>query len=705
MPYLIFMRQKLPALILVSFLIYSPLVITGAAQRPATTLQPGTPIERQLGPNQIHEFTVNLEENGFVHLEVEQRGIDLIVKVSTPAGKSLGEYDSPNGDEGPEDVSFVASVPGNYRIVIRPLNSANATEGSYRIKILDLRRATEQELKASSNLGVVKAKGIALLTDIEALIPQIKSPYSRIKAQLQAAQILFDIDEKRAAKFLADAVTGLKEYLATVEPDDNFSQQYSTMWQLRHELIQVLTTRDPDAALNFFYSTTGIINPNQPEHLAQESAIETSIADHIAGKYPHRALQIARGVLKKRYSSNLMNTVSHLRRENPEMAAELANEIAAKLLHENLLRNQEAASLAMNLLRLAQAPGRKAEITNAPATPMPALLADDKYRELFQKVLSEALSYTQLKNQPHMPQRDAAWTMLTTFRSMGPQVDTMIPGGITAVERKIAEITASGGPHFNGYPEFKNPIDNNSVEGALEAIGKGSPEHREQLYAQLAGREANNGDLARARQIVNEHVSNPHQRRQALMNIDAQAIHQALQKGNIQEAFAIVNRFRNPRERAVQLAQIVSYIGPGQKRATTLNLLEQARSMLNPSPQAQDLDQMNVLFEIARAFSRYDLKRSFEIIDPLIDQFNELCTAARTLQGFGPEYYEDEELDLTNGNAVANIGSQMATMFGSLAMIDFDRTKAASDRIRLPEVRLRAYLGIAQQTIEQNRER
>jgi hypothetical protein len=80
-------------------------------------------------------------------------------------------------------------------------------------------------------------------------------------------------------------------------------------------------------------------------------------------------------------------------------------------------------------------------------------------------------------------------------------------------------------------------------------------------------------------------------------------------------------------------------------------------------------------------------------------------TAARTLQGFGPDYYEDEELDLTNGNAVANIASQMSTMFGSLAMIDFDRTKAASDRIRLPEVRLRAYLGIAQQTIEQNRER
>ena len=44
---------------------------------------------------------------------------------------------------------------------------------------------------------------------------------------------------------------------------------------------------------------------------------------------------------------------------------------------------------------------------------------------------------------------------------------------------------------------------------------------------------------------------------------------------------------------------------------------------------------MNALLEIARAFARYDAKRAFEIIDPLVEQFNDLCTAARTLEGFG----------------------------------------------------------------------
>ena len=42
---------------------------------------------------------------------------------------------------------------------------------------------------------------------------------------------------------------------------------------------------------------------------------------------------------------------------------------------------------------------------------------------------------------------------------------------------------------------------------------------------------------------------------------------------------------------------------------------------------------MTALLEFARAFSNYDVKRSFEIVDPLIDQFNEICEAARKLEG------------------------------------------------------------------------
>jgi hypothetical protein len=116
--------------------------------------------------------------------------------------------------------------------------------------------------------------------------------------------------------------------------------------------------------------------------------------------------------------------------------------------------------------------------------------------------------------------------------------------------------------------------------------------------------------------------------------------------------------------------------------------------------QAQDQEQMNALFEIARAFTRYDSKRSFEIVEPLIDQINDICAAARTMEGFGSENYdENEELNLQTGNNVAQMVKQMSNSLGTLAITNFERAKADADRLRLPEVRLNAYLDIAQQTI------
>ena len=148
------------------------------------------------------------------------------------------------------------------------------------------------------------------------------------------------------------------------------------------------------------------------------------------------------------------------------------------------------------------------------------------------------------------------------------------------------------------------------------------------------------------------------------------------------------------------LAQVAPQIGMGRTPAAALALLAEARALLPLSPAAQDYDQMNALLEIARVFSRYDTKRAFEIVDPLIDQFNEICVAARTVNGFGGEYFEDDELNMKDGNGIGNVGSRVTEVLGGLATTNFERAKAASDRLRLPEVRLKAYLDIAQQTIQ-----
>jgi len=70
------------------------------------------------------------------------------------------------------------------------------------------------------------------------------------------------------------------------------------------------------------------------------------------------------------------------------------------------------------------------------------------------------------------------------------------------------------------------------------------------------------------------------------------------------------------------------------------------------------------------------------------------------MEGFGSENYEDDELNMQNGSSVSQAAGRMSSALGTLALVNFERARGASDRLRLPEVRLRAYLEIAQQTIQ-----
>jgi hypothetical protein len=149
----------------------------------------------------------------------------------------------------------------------------------------------------------------------------------------------------------------------------------------------------------------------------------------------------------------------------------------------------------------------------------------------------------------------------------------------------------------------------------------------------------------------------------------------------------------------MMLTQIVNQMGATQKRATMLGLLEEARGLIGVSGRAEDQEQMNVLFEIVRAYSRLEPKRAFEVIEPIVEQFNEMGTAAAALNGFGQQYLQSGELMMQNGNSLAAIAGQLISALGGMAVADFERAKGIADKVQRPEVRLTAYLAIAQQTI------
>src|SRR5262249_52031220 len=82
------------------------------------SLEPGMPVERELSGGQSHSYKIMLVSGQYLHIAVEQRGIDVAVALVTPDGKKIAEVDSERAAVGAETVSGIAEAAGAYRIEV-----------------------------------------------------------------------------------------------------------------------------------------------------------------------------------------------------------------------------------------------------------------------------------------------------------------------------------------------------------------------------------------------------------------------------------------------------------------------------------------------------------------------------------------------------------------------------------------------------------
>ncbi len=141
-------------------------VPSGSSSQEPFELQSGVPIERELAGGESHRYRLRLDAGQYVHVVVEQRGIDVVVVVLAPEGTKLVEMDSPTGTQGSESVSWVAAASGEYRLEVRALEK-EARPGRYEIRVEEWREATPQDEKrvaaerAFAEAELLRARGTA----------------------------------------------------------------------------------------------------------------------------------------------------------------------------------------------------------------------------------------------------------------------------------------------------------------------------------------------------------------------------------------------------------------------------------------------------------------------------------------------------------------------------------------------------------------
>jgi CHAT domain-containing protein/Tfp pilus assembly protein PilF len=107
-------------------------------------LTPGRNWGRELRGGEAHSYLLWLEAGQYVRAVVEQKGVDVAVRVYAPSGAKLAEVDSPNGAQGPEPAELIAETTGEYRVEVSALDG-KAAAGRYEIRVEELRQATQQD--------------------------------------------------------------------------------------------------------------------------------------------------------------------------------------------------------------------------------------------------------------------------------------------------------------------------------------------------------------------------------------------------------------------------------------------------------------------------------------------------------------------------------------------------------------------------------
>ncbi len=114
-------------------------------------------VENQLSPSEVHCYTLDLASGEFIHLVVEQLGVDVTATLNGPDGSTLVEVDRDIGYEGPEPLLALAEVAGKHTLEVKASDYPWVT-GRYRIEVREWHDASQVDRLRARAAALVYGK-------------------------------------------------------------------------------------------------------------------------------------------------------------------------------------------------------------------------------------------------------------------------------------------------------------------------------------------------------------------------------------------------------------------------------------------------------------------------------------------------------------------------------------------------------------------
>lgn len=549
---------------------------------------------------------------------------------------------------------------------------------------------TPEQQEAKKEL---ERKALLLLDDVINDAKAFKNAENRLIFRVIAADLLWPRNEARARALFKEAANNFSEVMSLSDESGTPEIPFlNTSAELRRSLIQTLARHDPQWARELLRAT----RPTAPAAMVrgravgadEELQLEQSLASQIAASDPKQALEMAEQTLSKGLSYELTNTVSMLLMKDREAAARLASKIVTKLQTENLSTNETAMHIATSLLQM----------TADPPTPKPGadatqILSLQELRDLTEMVSAAALNSS------------GNSYYVSSLQPLLPQIEKYAPARAPQLRRKISEAQKAAGASGGTGADFHELLQSGSVDVMLEAAPKAPESARNFIYQRAAMKALEDGDEERARSIVNDNISDASMRKYMTSEIERQQMLRAAAEGKMEQTRQMLSRLRNNEERIMALTQLALAASLKGDKKIALALLDEARTLV-PN-RARNFTQLGAQLMVARAYAQFDSARSFTILEPVVDQLNELIAAAALLGGFFTEQFvRDDEIQVGFMNSFMEMYvAQYSADLYALARDDFERTKALADRFQRDEIRARARLLLIQSILSPKSQR
>jgi CHAT domain-containing protein/Tfp pilus assembly protein PilF len=136
---------KILTLIFFLISVYFPAQIAKSQTNTETiTLELNKPIEREISGSRKDAYQISLSANQYIKVIIEQRGVDIAVRLSGTDGKNPGDFDGEMRPDKPETIEYVAPADGAYRLDVSAKYPLLPT-GKYEIRLAEIHTATETE--------------------------------------------------------------------------------------------------------------------------------------------------------------------------------------------------------------------------------------------------------------------------------------------------------------------------------------------------------------------------------------------------------------------------------------------------------------------------------------------------------------------------------------------------------------------------------